>query len=294
MEIVAAASFITAFLAGFAALLAPCCIGVLLPSYLASVFKTKTKLFLMTFVYFLGLLTIFLPLGLGMAGLGAYLSRNHEIFFTLGGVFMVLLGLSLVVGRSFMLPVKVKPHLEKYDLGSIYILGVFSGVATSCCAPVLAGVLALSALPGSWLLGGIYALTFVTGMAVPLFAAAVLADRTNVMNRLKSLRRKVSYSLFGKSISVSLSHLISGSLFLVFGLFILIFQRVNPDAFGSGYQLQINLLTAQLTRTISRVTSLVPEVMWAAFFILVFALISWIAYKQAQNLTKDKDKGPRA
>ena len=289
MEIVAVASLLTAFLAGFAALLAPCCIGVLLPSYLASVFKTKTKLFLMTSIYFLGLLTIFLPLGLGMAGLGTYLSRNHAIFFTLGGLFMVLLGLTLVVGKSFMLPIKVKPHLEKYDPGSIYVLGVFSGVATSCCAPVLAGVLALSAMPGSWWLGGVYALTFVMGMVVPLFVAAILADRTNVMERLKSLRRKVNYSLFGRNVSVSLSHLVAGLLFTVFGLFILIFQRTNPDAFGTGYQLKINLLIAQLTKAVSRVTDLVPEVVWAAFFTLVFVLIMWTAYRQAQNLTKHKD-----
>jgi len=289
VEIVAAASLITAFLAGFAALLAPCCIGVLLPSYLASVFKTKTKLFLMTSVYFLGLLTVFLPLGLGMATLGAYLSRNHAIFFTLGGLFMVLLGLSLVVGRSFMLPIKVKPRLEKHGLGSIYTLGVFSGVATSCCAPVLAGVLALSAMPGSWWLGGVYALAFVMGMVVPLFVAAMLADRTNVMERLKLLRIKVNYSLFGKSLSVSLSHLIAGLLFIVFGLFILIFQRTNPDAFGTGYQLKINLLIAQLTKAVSRVTGLVPEVVWAAFFTLIFVLIIWTAYRQAQNLTKHKD-----
>ena len=74
MELVATASFITAFIAGMAALFAPCCIGVLLPSYLASVFKTKTKIFLMTFVFYLGILTVFLPLGLGMASLSSFFS----------------------------------------------------------------------------------------------------------------------------------------------------------------------------------------------------------------------------
>ena len=76
MELVAAASLITAFVAGMAALFAPCCIGVLLPSYLASVFKTKTEIFLMTFVYYLGLLTIFMPLGFGAAGLTARLAAT--------------------------------------------------------------------------------------------------------------------------------------------------------------------------------------------------------------------------
>src|SRR3990172_3816148 len=152
MELVAAASLITAFIAGMAALFAPCCIGVLLPAYLASVFRTKTKIFLMTFVYFLGMLTIFLPMGLGVAALSSFFTDNHGLFFAIGGVFMLLLGISLLLGKSIMLPVHVHPKLEKYDFGSIYTLGLFSGIATTCCAPVLAGVLALSALPGSlWL-----------------------------------------------------------------------------------------------------------------------------------------------
>src|SRR3989344_5095092 len=130
-----------------AALFAPCCIGVLLPSYLASVFKTKSKIFLMTFVYFLGILTIFLPLGLGAASLSRVFADYHNLFFTAGGLFMIALGLFMLAGKSVMLPIHVHPHLKKYDFGSIYTLGVFSGVATTCCAPVLAGVLALSAMP---------------------------------------------------------------------------------------------------------------------------------------------------
>src|SRR3989344_2456409 len=194
MELVAAASLVTAFIAGMAALFAPCCIGVLLPAYLASVFRTKTKIFLMTFVYFLGILTIFLPLGLGAAALSSFFTDNHRLFFTLGGAFMLLLGIALLLGKSFMLPIHVHPKLEKHDFGSIYVLGLFSGVATTCCAPVLAGVIALSALPGSLWLGGLYALTFVVGMVVPLFIVAVLADKSNVIKRFESLKRRGRYS----------------------------------------------------------------------------------------------------
>ena len=113
MGIVATASLITAFLAGSAALFAPCCIGVLLPSYLASIFRTRTKIFLMTFVYYIGLLTVFLPLGLGIASLGGLFRDYHGVFFTLGGLFMVVLGLSLVLGKSLMLPLHIHPRLGK-------------------------------------------------------------------------------------------------------------------------------------------------------------------------------------
>lgn len=288
MELVSTASLITAFLAGIAALFAPCCIGVLLPSYLASVFKTRTKIFLMTFVYYLGLLTVFIPLGLGMAGLGILFSKYHVVFFTLGGLFMLILGLSLVLGKSYMLPMKVKPVLKDHDFGSLYILGIFSGIATSCCAPVLAGVLALSALSSSWILGPIYALVFVTGLVLPLFITAFFIDRTGIAEKLQQIRRKVSYSLFGYKVSVNLSHLVSGSLFIAVGVFILVFERVNPDSATSIYQLKINLIAAQVTRAVSDFTRTIPEGAWAILFLLFFAGIAYMAYRQANNTGKEE------
>jgi len=283
MELVAAASLITAFIAGMAALFAPCCIGVLLPAYLASVFRTKTKIFLMTFVYFLGILTIFLPMGLGVAALSGFFTDNHGLFFALGGVFMLLLGISLLLGKSIMLPVHIHPKFEKYDFGSIYTLGLFSGIATTCCAPVLAGVLALSALPGSLWMGGLYALTFVVGMVVPLFLVAAFVDKSRVIKRFESFKRRVSYSLLGRRVTLSLSHLISGIIFTLFGGFILIYERANPDVFTSNYQVEINLLAARVTRFIDSTTSSIPDVLWALVFIILFSAIGWVAYKQAKN-----------
>ncbi|AHB42000.1 Cytochrome c biogenesis protein transmembrane region [Candidatus Saccharibacteria bacterium RAAC3_TM7_1] len=282
MDIVSTASLVTAFLAGIAALFAPCCIGVLLPAYLASVFKTKSKIFLMTFFYYLGLLTVFLPLGLGMAGLGALFSRYHVIIFTLGGLFMIALGVALVLGRSYMLPMRIKPQLKGHDPGSLYVLGIFSGIATSCCAPVLAGVLALSAIPGSWVLGPVYSLAFVTGLVLPLFIMAFLIDKANVMEKFSAIRRVISYRLAGRAINVNLSHLISGFLFIAIGLFIIIFERASPEG-TSVYQLKLNLLAAEVTRTVSQVTQLIPEYAWAVIFTLLFGLVAWVAYRQARR-----------
>lgn len=290
MELVAAASLITAFIAGMAALFAPCCIGVLLPAYLASVFRTKTKIFLMTFVYFLGILTIFLPMGLGVAALSGFFTDNHGLFFALGGAFMLLLGISLLLGKSIMLPVHVHPKFEKYDFGSIYTLGVFSGIATTCCAPVLAGVLALSALPGSLWMGGLYALTFVIGMVVPLFLVAAFVDKSRIIKRFESLKRSVSYSLFGRRVTLSLSHLIAGVIFTLFGAFILIYERANPDVFTSNYQVEVNLLAARVTRFIESLTTNIPDALWALVFILLFSAIGWVAYRQAKSEINIKEE----
>ncbi len=291
MELIATASLVTAFIAGLAALFAPCCVGVLLPAYLASVFKNRTTIFLMTFVYFLGILTIFLPLGIGIAGLSGFIGTNHSLVFTAGALFMILLGVAMVTGRNLVLPIHVHPRIDKHNFGSIYILGVFSGIATTCCAPVLAGVLALSALPGSIWLGGLYALTFVIGMVTPLFLIALTVDKTSLIKRVTRLKRQVSYRLFGKKISVNISHLVSGIIYISFGLFILLFERANPDGLGSSYQLSINIWAAKITRFINNLTDFLPSYFWYFFFAAIFVLLARLAYRQAVEIINKKEDG---
>jgi cytochrome c biogenesis protein CcdA len=291
MGIVETASLITAFLAGGAALFAPCCVGVLLPSYLASIFQTRTKIFLMTFVYYLGLLTVFLPLGIGFASLGGLFRDNHAVIFAAGGLFMVALGVSLVIGKSMMLPIHVHPKLGKqHNFWSLYVLGIFSGIATSCCAPVLAGVMALSVMPGSWALGAVYSLAFVTGMIVPLFIVAMFVDRTKVLERFQLLKRQIHYTIFGHKISLYISHLVSGLLYIVVGTLILYFGSRGPEALSNAYQLDINIWTAQTTQVISQITGGIPQDIWAVIFVGVFILIAWLAYRQAKKESTNNNK----
>ena len=284
MGIVETASFITAFLAGGAALFAPCCIGVLLPSYLASIFQTRTKIFLMTFVYYLGLLTIFLPIGLGFAGLGELFRSYHALIFAVGGLFMLVLGASLLLGKAIMLPIHVKQRLDKkHSFWSLYALGIFSGIATSCCAPVLAGVMALTFLPGSWGLGVVYSLAFVTGMVLPLFIVAALVDKTKALNRIKLLKRQISYRIFKQYISVHLSHFIAGLLYIAIGSLILYFGSRGPEALSNAYQLNINLWTADATTYVTNITNYIPQSAWMLIFILMFGLIAYFAYRQSRS-----------
>jgi len=119
MDLIISASLIASFLAGIAALFAPCCITVLLPTYFASIFKEKTKVFLMTFIYFIGILTIFLPIGLGVSFLTQIFSQYHDTIFLLGGIFLLFLGLSLLLGQQFSLPFSVRPELRGQDFVSL-------------------------------------------------------------------------------------------------------------------------------------------------------------------------------
>lgn len=280
MEILITASFIASFVAGVAALFAPCCITVLLPAYLASIFRQKRTVLLMTFIFFLGLLAVFLPLGLGIGGLGQIFSEYHNTLFVIGGVFLLLLGTFLLLGRHFSMPFTPKHKANVSGGYSIFGLGVFSGFATLCCAPVLAGVLTLAALPGSILWGGIYTLTYVLGMVVPLFFLAYFLDKTDFAKKFWVFKKKITYKIFGKSVSLRLADALSGVVFLAMGFLILYLAATDQLAVHSSYQTSMNIFMSGFTDTLGGYFGQVPGLVWAAIVIVALALIVKVSLKK--------------
>ncbi|MDO8487379.1 MAG: cytochrome c biogenesis protein CcdA [Candidatus Curtissbacteria bacterium] len=291
MDLLVSASFIASFFAGVAALFAPCCVTVLLPTYLASVFKQRTTVFLMTFVYFLGLLLVFLPIGLGAAALTQVFSSYHNVIFYLGSIFLLMLGFSLVLGLQFSFPVVVHPRLRGSGLGSVFVLGVFSGIATTCCAPVLAGVLTLAAMPGSFLLGGAYTLAYVLGMVIPLFVLSALLDKSKFTQKFFIFRKTVSYSFFGKKIRLTISNLFSGLMFLTLGALIFYLARTNNLASHASYQITVNVFLTKLIRFVSTYTKIISEPIWAIIFFVAFLAIIGISVRQFLNSNDKKEGG---
>jgi len=286
MELLISASFIASFFAGIAALFAPCCITVLLPTYFASIFKQKSTVFLMTFVYFLGILSIFLPIGLGVSFLTQIFSQYHDTIFLIGGIFLIFLGMTLLLGQQMSLPFSVHPKLKGQDFISVYVLGIFSAVATTCCAPVLAGVLTLSALPGSVFLGGVYTLAYVLGMVLPLFIIAFTLDKVDFTQKFVAFRKRVSYSVLGQKVSLTFANLFSGLMFLVLGIVIIYLAKTSQLTSHSSYQVSLNIYLTKFINGIGRFTQLIPEVGWAVIFIALF--VTFVAIKQFINLKKRK------
>lgn len=247
------ASLATAFIAGIAALFAPCCITVLLPAYLASIFRQRRTVVAMTGIFFLGLLVVFLPLGLGIAAFGTFLTSVHNPLYYAGSIFLILLGISLLLGKHFSLPFHIKQKSGGRVTGpwSIFILGIFSGFATLCCAPVLAGVLALSVLPGSLFWGTLYAAVYVLGMVVPLFVLAYFADKSGLTERMGFFQKRFTYHLFGKEVDIAIADIIAGAVYLAMGLLIFYLTATNGLAMGGGaYQTSINLFMNKILNLI--------------------------------------------
>lgn len=216
MNLITSISLITAFFGGMVALFAPCCITFLLPSYLANIFREKGRVVWMTVIFGLGIATVLVPVALGIRAVGEIFQQYHTQTYVIGGLFMILLGVMELTGRKITLPMlNLTIDLNKrHDPWSVYLLGIFSGLTTSCCTPVLAGVLTLSFLSPNFLWAALAGLSYVFGMVAPLVVMALILEKVN-WKKLPQIRTK-TFNFGGKTILVS--DAVAGILYILVGV----------------------------------------------------------------------------
>jgi cytochrome c biogenesis protein CcdA len=278
MDIIFSASIIAAFFAGMVALFAPCCITVLLPAYLASAFREKRNILKMTFVFFAGIAVIIIPIGLGAAGLAQLFRNFHKEMYIFGGILMIFLGTAAFLGKGFSLVPMAKrstPGSGKMSAKSIFTLGVFSGAATSCCAPVLAGAVALAVISGAFWKALIVTFAYVFGMTFPLFIAAYFYDKFKLENS-KLIKGKVWRIEIGKkTFFLHSTNFFAGAIFLVMGA-ILLALAFSDNAFWSpSFQAKIGNYLNKFSRIIVETLNVIPDVFWG---ILIFAIFFYLIY----------------
>ena len=189
-------SLTAAFVGGTVALFAPCCITFLFPSYLGTIFKEKKRVVFLTMIFALGLGTILVPVAVGFRFIVSFFNDFHTTLYLLGALVMFLIGLMTLLDIKIMLPLphKVMPAAKDTNIVSTYILGVFSGITSSCCAPVLFAALTLSTLSPSLLGSFIVSIVYVMGIVFPLFFLSIFYEKmTNTY--LYNVKKKVEKPL---------------------------------------------------------------------------------------------------
>ncbi len=239
MTLVTGISLITAFFGGMVALFAPCCITFLLPSYLANIFREKGRVVWMTLIFGLGIATVLVPVALGIRAVGNLFLDYHTQTYIVGGLFMMLLGVMEITGRKITLPmIHLTIDLNKrHDPWSVYVLGIFSGITTSCCTPVLAGVLTVSFLSVNMLWAGLAGLSYVFGMVTPLVVLALMLEKVN-WTTLPQFRTK-TVRAFGKSIL--LTDYIAGILYIFVGILFSVLALTGRITMGMAQPLETSL-----------------------------------------------------
>jgi len=225
-------SLIAAFVAGIVALFTPCCITFLLPAYLGNVFKEKEKVLLMTLIFGLGIFIVMMPAVLGVALLSKALFVYHDALYVAGG--FAMLTISAITFLGLKLPMVSLPGraTEKTDPLSVFILGIFSGITSACCAPVLIGILTLTFLSpnffGALGIGAVYVL----GMLTPLLIISVFLS--GKANRFLFLKKPVlRFNFLGRERILITSNLIASIIFFATGIIILYLKAAGRLGMGN-------------------------------------------------------------
>lgn len=279
-------SILAAFLGGVVALLAPCCVSVMLPAYFASSFRSRTHILAMTVVFAAGVATVILPIGLGATALSRLISGHHTLVFSVMGAAMMLGGLAMLAGRKFMLPMPGRRSGGGTGVGSVYTLGVFSGAASSCCAPVLIGVATLSAATASFFPSLIVGLTYVFGMVAPLAVLALVWDRRDWGKSKLLTGREVTFRVGQWRHRLPLASLLSGGLLIAMGILTVFLAARGPSMATNGWQVRFTAWLGHSSARIQEALSGLPP--WIPG-VVILAVLCWLIWHALRRPAGDAD-----
>jgi cytochrome c-type biogenesis protein len=270
-------SVLAAVVAGMLALFAPCCISFMLPAYFASSFQNRLRLVAMTFLFAAGVATIILPIALGASMLRQLFAEEHTTIYVVGGVLLLGLAIYLLLGGQVHLPMPGRSAGSKAGVVTTYTLGVFSGITSSCCTPVLAGVIALSSVVPSFLLALGLGTAYVFGMVAPLFVISLLWEHYDWKSSRLFHPRSFTWHLGSLRRTLSVTNLLSGLLILLMGG-AMIWVGVTSTAMPTpaGWQAMFFVWLQHVGRVIIGTFSWLPN--WVALLVLVL-LVGGLAFR---------------
>ena len=260
-NLLASGSVLAAFFAGGVALFAPCCIVFLAPGYLALAARNhRWRLLPLAFAFTAGLALVLVPITLGISLVAATIARFHGPLYYAGGTLMLALAVLALSGRMWSMPRFVRaPDAHRGDSASFFAFGVFSGIASSCCAPVLAGVMTLSALSATPGGGIVLGLAYVFGMTFPLLVMALAWDRLHLAERRLLRARPVRLHLAGRTLVTSTVNIAVAAGFAAMAGFVFYLAGAGRMTRGPGFQVAIGQALSHLFRRIEVWTAPVPE-----------------------------------
>lgn len=277
-QILLSTTILASFLGGIVALMAPCCVSVMLPAFFASSFRNRSQILAMTFVFAAGVGTIILPIAFGAAVISRALVEFHFWIFGAVGLAMVGAGIATLIGWKMMLPMPSRKVGGK-GIGSVYGLGVFSGAASACCAPVLAGVAALSGATATFPTALAVGIAYVFGMVAPLCVLALIWDRKNWgESRLLSAHAVPLWP--GTRWRLPLTTLLSSGLMIAMGLLTVVIAIQGPGMAPDGWQVQVTAALGHAASNIQQFLVFIPGWVSGSVVFTALAVLLWKATKR--------------
>lgn len=291
-ELLVGTTLLASFLGGVVALLAPCCISVMLPAYLATGFRRRGGVVPATLVFGAGVATVILPIGLGATVLSRLLIEQHVWLFSIGGALMIVGGVAVLVGWKPNLPMPGARAAKEGSFGSAYVLGAFSGLASACCAPVLVGVAVLSGASASFPVALGIGLAYVAGMVAPLALIALLWDARRERAARAFTDRTVRLRLGSWQRPMPFGTLVSGLLMIGMGGLALVLAFTGPGMPSGGWQTELSGWLQHLSSVTVDALSWIPGWVLALVLALAFALLIRRAVRTRTNQPEESTPIP--
>ncbi len=218
-------SYLAAFFGGVLSLLSPCS-ALLLPAFFAYAFQSNRKLLAKTSVFYLGLATTLVPLGMGIAAVSRLVYGQRSTLILVSGVVIIALGVLQLLGRGFGFgPLsRLSGRGRGTSAGSTFALGAVYGFAGFCSGPILGAVLTVAASSGEIFRGATLLAAYALGMVVPLLLLATLWDRFDLGRRSWLRGRELR---LGARLRLHTTSLISGIMFLVLGAVFIAYEGTS-------------------------------------------------------------------
>src|SRR6266568_5112180 len=251
-------ALLVSFLGGVVALLAPCCVSVMLPAYLATGFARRTGIAAATAVFAAGVATLIVPIGLGASAVAAALLAG---------------GVAVLAGWKPMLPMPGLRAPAGHGYGAAYLLGLFSGIASACCAPVLAGVVVLTGSAASFGAALAVSGTYVAGMVAPLAVLALVWEGRDW--GLHGRKVRLGFGRFGRLMLLGTAA--SGVVLAGMGAVTLVTAVTGPSMGSSGWRESMTAWLQHASSVTARALSWLPG--WAVLAVLaaLAAALAWQA-----------------
>ena len=196
-------NLVVAFAAGVLGFFSPCVVP-LIPGYISFVSGVSlpemevmqrrqhiVRVLAATATFVLGFSVIFTALGASASAAGAFVLTNHQLLSRIGGVIVILLGLTML--GVIKVPALVKEHRLQLSrrpgnaLGAFPIGMAFGFAWTPCVGPVLGAILTLAATTQRAADGAVLLFAYSMGLGIPFLATALLL--TTTFERMRSFNR---------------------------------------------------------------------------------------------------------
>lgn len=233
----AEATLLVAFLGGVLSLLSPCS-ALLLPAFFAYSFGGRA-LVGRTAIFYAGLCTTLVPLGVGVSAVSALFYGQRSILIIVAGLALISLGVLIVFGRGMDVSSvgggsglfgRLRSLSRGDSAGAVYALGAVYGFAGFCSGPILDAILTVAAASGGAARGALLLAIYALGMAAPLFVLALVWERLG-MSGSRFLRGQ-EFRVFGFTFHTT--NVVSGLIFIALGVAFIAYE--GTSALGGFYE----------------------------------------------------------